>query len=71
MQPPIVKTNSIAAASEPVFDDAVGEVGAETSDIDAPHEEALNLDPTLTEARRILADYVSIINKEPIISKAP
>ncbi len=44
---------------------------AEPSDDDSASEEPADLDPTLTEARRILADYVSMINKEPIISKAP
>jgi carboxyl-terminal processing protease len=71
LQPPVVKTNSIAAASDLVFDDAAGETGAGAIDSDSAMEDASDLDPTLTEARHILADYVSMINKEPIISKAP
>jgi carboxyl-terminal processing protease len=62
LEPEVVKTNSIAAA---------GEVGALANEGDSPGEDASELDPTLTEARRILADYVSMINKQPIISQAP
>jgi hypothetical protein len=29
------------------------------------------LDPTLEEAKHILADYVALWNKEPVISKVP
>jgi carboxyl-terminal processing protease len=80
LQSPVVKTNLIGAADEPAFDDADGKVAsgapdiatkAEASDSDSANEDALDLDPTLTEAKHILADYVSMINKEPIISKAP
>jgi carboxyl-terminal processing protease len=72
LQSPVVKTNLIDAADEPFFDDAEGKAPtAEASDSDSANENALDLDPTLTEAKHILADYVSMINKEPIISKAP
>jgi carboxyl-terminal processing protease len=71
LEPPLVKTNAIAAASEPLFDDADGEVGAVAGAADSANEDPSDLDPTLTEARHILADYVAMINREPIISKAP
>jgi carboxyl-terminal processing protease len=74
LQPPIVKANSFAAGNDSVFDDEAGEVGAKAHTSESPGdsagEEPGDLDPTLSEARRILADYVSMINKEPIISKA-
>ncbi len=68
LQPPVVKTNSVAAASDSAFDD---DGSALASDSDSANEAALDLDPTLAEARHILADYVSLMNKERIISKAP
>ena len=71
LQPVAVKTNSIAGAGESIFNDTVGEVGAEAGDGDSSSDDTSELDPTLAEARHILADYVSIMNKEPIISKAP
>jgi carboxyl-terminal processing protease len=71
LEPEVVKTNSIAAAGDLDFNDAAGEVGALANEGDSPGEDASELDPTLTEARRILADYVSMINKQPIISQAP
>ncbi len=70
LQPPVVKTNSVALANEPAFDDAVGEVGIAANDADSASDQVPDLDPTLTEARHILADYASLINKEPIISQA-
>jgi carboxyl-terminal processing protease len=61
------KTNAVASASEPLFDDD----NSTASDADSSGEDAPGADPTLTEARHILADYAAMINKEPIISKAP
>jgi carboxyl-terminal processing protease len=64
LQPPPVKTNSVAAAAEPAFDD--------DSDPDAESVAAEGVvDPALEEAKHILADYIALVNKEPFISKAP
>jgi carboxyl-terminal processing protease len=68
LQAPVVKTNSVAAASEPVFNDD------DSDDVPDPASTAADApgsDPTLTETRRILADYAAMINREPIISKVP
>jgi carboxyl-terminal processing protease len=65
LQPPTVKTNYAAAKSAPAapaFDDDT-EPG-ESAD-------AAAIDPPLDEARRILADYISLLNKPPIVSRAP
>jgi carboxyl-terminal processing protease len=62
LQPVPVKTNSIASASSQDFDDDP------SADTDSGSEDTLDLDPTLAETRHILADYVSMINKEPIVS---
>jgi carboxyl-terminal processing protease len=63
LQPPPVKTNTVAI-DEPAFDD--------DSDPDAEAAAAEGvLDPTLEEAKHILADYIALVNKEPVISKAP
>jgi carboxyl-terminal processing protease len=64
LQPPAVKTNAVAAVKASDFDD----------DPEAPDAEASNsegTDPTLDEARRIMSDYVALMNREPVISKAP
>jgi carboxyl-terminal processing protease len=64
LQPLAVKTNS-AAAGQPVFD--------EPSDAEAESDALANeemLDPTLEEAKHILADYMALINKESAISIA-
>jgi carboxyl-terminal processing protease len=64
LQPPPVKTNSVAAADGPAFGDD------SDPDAEAVAAEAV-LDPTLEEAKHILADYVALWNKEPVISKVP
>jgi len=62
LQPPLVKTNSVAAAA--AFDDDAD------PDSEAAAAEAA-LDPTLEEAKHILADYIALRNKEPVISQVP
>jgi len=62
LQPPVVKTNAVAAPSS--FDDDPD------PDADAAAAEAL-ADPTLEEAKHILADYIALVNKESAISKTP
>jgi carboxyl-terminal processing protease len=60
------KTNSVAAATAAVS----GEVSLENEpDADAPAQDAPPVDPALTEAKHILADYISMMNKEPVISQ--
>jgi carboxyl-terminal processing protease len=61
LQPLAPNTNSLAAAGQPALDE---ELDAEESD--AAEQSAV--DPVLDEARHILADYVSLVNKEPVIS---
>jgi carboxyl-terminal processing protease len=63
LPPPPVKTNSVAAAMDSSFDD--------DDDPDAEAAAATGVDPALEEAKRILADYIALVNKEPFISKAP
>jgi carboxyl-terminal processing protease len=65
LQPPPVKTNAVAAASEPAYDD---DPTADDADGAFAKEDTLAPDPTLKEAKHILSDYISMINKEPIIS---
>ncbi len=62
LQPPLVKTNS-AVAAEPVLNNDPD------SDEDVAAPEAA-VDPTLEEAKHILADYIALVNKEPVISQA-
>jgi carboxyl-terminal processing protease len=64
LQPPPVKTNSVAANDDSSFEGDT-DLDAET----AAAEEVV--DPTLEEAKHILADYIALVNKEPVISKAP
>ncbi len=67
LQPPTVKTNSAAPGQHPVEKPAVDtEAGAGES---AAAEAAI--DPALDEAKRILADYISLFNKAAIVSRAP
>jgi carboxyl-terminal processing protease len=63
LQPVAPKTNSVASASETSYDDL-----ADDADVDTSKDDSLDLDPTLTETRHILSDYISMINKEPIVS---
>jgi len=63
LQPVAPKTNSVAAASETSYDDL-----ADDADADASKDDSSDMDPTLTETRHIMSDYISMINKEPIIS---
>jgi carboxyl-terminal processing protease len=64
LHPSPVKTNSVAMADAPAFDDD------SDADVEAATAEGV-LDPTLEEAKHILADYIALVNKEPVISKAP
>jgi carboxyl-terminal processing protease len=69
LQAPVVKTNSLAAAaSEPAFND---DDNPFPSDSASPAGDAPGADPTMTETKRILADYVARLNKQPVISKTP
>ncbi len=61
------KTNSVVSVTDTPFDDDDKDLAA---DSEPTTEDAIGLDPTLAEARHILADYIAMINKEPIISKA-
>jgi carboxyl-terminal processing protease len=63
LQPAIVKTNSVVVSDTALDDDSDPDAAA------AAAEEVL--DPTLEEAKRILADYIALVNKEPFITKAP
>jgi carboxyl-terminal processing protease len=60
------KTNSVAAASAPVSGDMTLD---NDSDVDATAQDGPAPDPALTEAKQILSDYISMINKEPVISE--
>jgi carboxyl-terminal processing protease len=62
--PPAVKTNSVAAADQPALGDD------SDPDADAAAAEAV-IDPTLEEAKHILADYIALVNKQPGLSKVP
>ncbi|HTA31582.1 MAG TPA: carboxy terminal-processing peptidase, partial [Candidatus Cybelea sp.] len=64
LQAPLVKTNAIAEAPA-LADQADGD-----PDADAAAAEAV-IDPTLEEAKHILADYIAMVNKEPGLSKVP
>jgi carboxyl-terminal processing protease len=64
LQPPPVKTNSIADLP------ALGDPSDADPDADAAASEAV-IDPTLEEAKHILADYIALMNKEPGLSKVP
>lgn len=62
LQSPIVKTNSAAnARNNPKLDPNEDETPAEESAID----------PTLEETKRILMDYIELLKKGPVISRAP
>jgi carboxyl-terminal processing protease len=65
LEPPPAKTNAppALASNEPAFDDE--------SDFDqeAASQEA-SIDPVLDEARHIMADYIALVNNEPVISQA-
>ena len=63
LQPLPASTNSPAAPVAPAFDDE--------SEPDEDAAAGAAGDPTLEETRRILADYIALVNKEPAISKAP
>ena len=65
LQPASAKTNSVAAADQPAL------VDEPDPEIDAAAAAEAALDPALEETKHILADYVALINKEPVISKAP
>ena len=65
LQPPPVKTNSVAAAEQPALGD-----DPDDPDAEAAASEAV-IDPTLEEAKHILADYIALVNKQPGISKVP
>jgi hypothetical protein len=63
LEPPVVKTNSIAALKPAELDE----------EMDLPESDAAGspaADPTLAEARNILRDYISLMTKEGVISKA-
>jgi carboxyl-terminal processing protease len=62
LQPPTVKTNSTAAARN---DD-----GLDYDEDETPGTEP-EIDPTLEETKRILADYIELLKKGPVISRAP
>jgi carboxyl-terminal processing protease len=64
LQPLAVKTNSVAAADGPGLDDET-DLDAETAAAEGV------IDPVLDEAKHIMTDYIALVNKEPIISKAP
>jgi carboxyl-terminal processing protease len=64
LQPPPVKTNSVAG--HPAF----GDESDTDPDAEATAAEAVT-DPTLEEAKHILADYIALVNKEPGLSKVP
>ena len=61
LQPLAVKTNSAAAKTDAELDAA---------DEEAPRG-AQAIDPTLDETRRILADYIELLKKGPIIAGHP
>ncbi|MGA2750785.1 MAG: carboxy terminal-processing peptidase [Verrucomicrobiota bacterium] len=60
LQPPPVKTNSVTALTAPDLEDEL-EAAADDASRDASA-----LDPTLDETKSILADYISLINREPL-----
>jgi carboxyl-terminal processing protease len=64
LQTPPVKTNSVPAVKSTDFED-----DSESADAAGPNDEAV--DPTLDETRRIMADYITLINRTPIAAKAP
>jgi len=61
LQPPNVKTNSVAAANK----NARMNAGEDETPTDQPP-----VDPTLEETKRILADYIELLKKGPVISEA-
>jgi carboxyl-terminal processing protease len=63
LQPPVVKTNSTAVIKPSSLEDQM-----DLGDSDGPDTQSN--DPTLAEARNILRDYIALMTKEPIISKA-
>jgi len=63
LQPPVVKTNSVAVVKPASLDDQL-----DAADADGPDNQSS--DPTLAEARNILRDYIGLMTKEPAISKA-
>ncbi|HEY3857272.1 MAG TPA: carboxy terminal-processing peptidase [Verrucomicrobiae bacterium] len=68
LQPVPPKTNSIPSVTSSPFDD---DSDALASDAETSAEDPAGADPTLREARHILADYSAMINKEQIVYKAP
>jgi carboxyl-terminal processing protease len=62
LQPAVVKTNSAAAARH--------DAGLDSGEDEIPGAEP-EIDPTLEETKRILADYIELLKKGPGISQAP
>ncbi|HEV7926348.1 MAG TPA: carboxy terminal-processing peptidase [Verrucomicrobiae bacterium] len=66
LQPPPVKSNTVAVVDQP----AVGDDSDNDPDVEASAAESV-IDPTLEEAKHILADYIALVNKQPGLSKVP
>ncbi len=64
LQPPAVKTNSVPALKPSDFDDDPDSLDADSGKDESP-------DPTLDETRRIMADYISLMTRDPVLTKAP
>jgi carboxyl-terminal processing protease len=71
LQPPPVKTNSVAIAGKASRNRAATTLNKADIDDDAePGESDLTeIDPALEEAKCILADYISLLKKAPVISR--
>jgi carboxyl-terminal processing protease len=67
LQPLSVKTNSVAPAAKPALDEPALDDDAEPGESAG----ADAVDPALDEARHILSDYISLLNKAPIVSRSP
>lgn len=63
LQTPVIKTNTAVVVKPESLEDQM-----DLEDSDSPAAPAT--DPTLTEARTILRDYIALMTKEPAISKA-
>jgi carboxyl-terminal processing protease len=63
LQLQLVKTNAVASADQTAFDD--------DADLDEAAANEGAVDPVLDEAKRVMADYVALVNKDPVISKVP
>jgi carboxyl-terminal processing protease len=63
LQPQPVKTNAVAAVDQAFDDDA-------DPDAEPAAGEGV-VDPVLDETKRIMGDYIALINKDPVISKVP